>query len=224
MPTAPAIHTPLKLLPRGEYVGVNNDDPIRFYYWPVLGRMYRRRVELRLRELRGGERVLEVGFGSGLTFLNLREQYREIHGLDLTADTQAITRIFAAHGVATDLRNGSVLQMPYPDAHFDTVLLISILEHLKPHDQPRAFAEIKRVLKPGGQVVYGVPIERPMMVFMFRVLGYNLREHHFSTEQDVSRAAGELLEKVRIVQMRSTPPVMGAVYEVGHFVKRGAGQ
>jgi ubiquinone/menaquinone biosynthesis C-methylase UbiE len=109
--------------------------------------------------------------------------------------------------------------MPYPDNYCDTVLLISILEHLKPADQPRAFAEIRRVLKPGGQVVYGVPIERPLMVFMFRRLGYDIREHHFSTERDVSGAAGQAMEKVRVIQMSSKPPIFGPVYEVGHFVK-----
>jgi ubiquinone/menaquinone biosynthesis C-methylase UbiE len=107
--------------------------------------------------------------------------------------------------------------MPYPDHHFDTVLLISILEHLKPEDQPRAFAEIRRVLKPGAQVVYGVPIERPLMVFMFRRLGYDIRAHHFSTERDISAAAAQSLQKVRITQMLSTPPIFGPVYEVGHF-------
>ena len=207
----------LKLLPRGEYGGVNRDDPIRFYYWPILGRMYRKRVEMCLAECSGGERVLEIGFGSGATFLNLAEKYHEIHGLDLTANVDEVKRVFDARGIRTDLRNGSVLRMPYPDEMFDTVLLISILEHLKPHEQELAFREIWRVLKPGGQVVYGVPIERPLMVFMFRVLGYNIREHHFSTERDVSAAAERIFNPVSVTQMRS---LAGAVYEVGHFRKR----
>lgn len=76
----------LKLLPAGQYRGVNEKDPIRYYYWPVFGTLYRRRVELALAECRGGDRILEIGFGTGLTFLNLAEMYREIHGLDLTAD------------------------------------------------------------------------------------------------------------------------------------------
>jgi len=45
----------LKLLRREEYVGVNELDPIRFYHWPIIGPMYRRRVELCLGECRGGE-------------------------------------------------------------------------------------------------------------------------------------------------------------------------
>jgi len=207
----------LKLLPRNQYVGVNSLDPIRFYHWPIFGAMYRRRVELCLGECTGGDRILEIGFGTGMTFLNLHDSYREIHGLDLTADTAAVQKAFADRGIQTDLRQGDVLQMPYENEYFDTVLLISILEHLKPEDQARAVAEIRRVLKPGGQVVYGVPIERPLMVFMFRMLGCDIRKEHFSTEKDVAAAAEKMMQRVRIQQMTSRPPIFGPVYEVGHF-------
>lgn len=207
----------LKLLPPRQYAGVNRDDPIRFYSWPVLGKMYRRRVEMCLEQCSGGERVLEVGFGSGVTFLNLHEKYREIHGLDLTADINQVKRVFDERHIKTELCNGSVLEMPYADGMFDTVLLISILEHLQPSDQPRAFAEIRRVLKPGGQVIYGVPIERPLMVFLFRILGQNIRDHHFSTERQVAEAAGQLFDRVALHQLRGG--AAGAVYEVGHFRK-----
>jgi ubiquinone/menaquinone biosynthesis C-methylase UbiE len=208
----------LKLLPTSEYAGVNRHDPIRFYSLPVIGRMYRRRVEMCLAECTGGQRVLEVGFGSGVTFLNLHEHYREIHGLDLTADVDRVRKVFRERGIATELCNGSVLEMPYANDTFDTVLLISILEHLKPHEQEPAFREIARVLKPGGQVVYGVPVERWLMVFMFRLLGSNIREHHFSTEKQVSESAGKIFQSKRVTPLRS---LLGPVYEVGHFIKPG---
>ena len=217
--TTPTKPPSLKLLRRDEYVGVNDLDPIRFYHWPIIGAMYRRRVELCLGECRGGERILEIGFGTGLTFLNLHDTYREIHGLDLTADISTVQAAFAARHVQTQLRQGNVLEMPYEDNFFDTVLLISILEHLKPDEQFKAFAEIERILKPGGQVVYGVPIERPLMVFMFRMLGCDIRKEHFSTELDVSFAAQERFQKVRLIQMSSRPPIFGPVYEIGHFLK-----
>ena len=211
--------TRLRLLPHSEYVGVDRDDPLRFYFRPVLGRMYRRRIELCLAECKGGRRILEVGFGSGITFLNLSEMYEEIHGLDLNASVEQVSGLFNKKNIPTNLRNGSVLSMPYEDNYFDTVLLISILEHLKPSEQQQAFEEINRVLKPGGQVVYGVPIERPFMVFMFRLLGYNIREHHFSTEKDVSNTARNVLTQMRVVRMKSVPSIFGAVYEIGHFIK-----
>lgn len=209
----------LELLPYREYVGVDRDDPLRFYFRPVLGKMYRRRIVLSLAQCSGGRRVLEVGFGSGVTFLNLSRMYEEIHGLDLNASVEQVSELFEKKQIRTHLQNGSVLSMPYENDFFDTVLLISILEHLKPSELVKAFEEIRRVLRPGGQVVYGVPIERAFMVFMFRLLGYNIREHHFSTEKDVSEAAESVLEKVRIIRMKSVPAIFGAVYEIGHFRK-----
>ena len=213
----------LKLLPYREYAGVDRDDPLRFYFWPVLGKMYRQRVELCLAECTPGQRVLEVGFGSGATFPNLSELYAEIHGLDLSASVEDVAAVFKARQIETHLQNGSVLAMPYDDEFFDTVLLISILEHLKPAEQLQAFQEIRRVLKPTGQAIYGVPVERRFMVFMFRLLGCNIRKHHFSTEQDVRDAAANTLDEVRVIQMRGRPALFGPVYEIGHFVKRGPG-
>ncbi len=216
--------TSLKLLPQNQYRGVNDLDPIKYYYWPIFGKLYRRRVEMALAECRGGERVLEVGFGTGLAFLNLRGLYQEIHGIDLTADIQAVESVFKPYDIPLFLRKGDVLHMPYQDNTFDTVLLVSILEHLQPDDLRQALREIKRVLrspdtvsgKPGGQVVYGTPVERPFMVFMFRLLGHDIRKEHFSTEKQTAEAASEIFQKVRIKALRS---VIGPIYEVGHFVK-----
>lgn len=209
----------LKLLPAETYKGVNQYDPIKYYYWPVFGKMYRRRVELALGECTGGERVLEVGFGTGLAFPNLHEMYREIHGIDLTADIEAVQSVFEPMGIPLFLEKGDVRNMPYPNDKFDTVLLISILEHLKPLELEQAFAEVKRVLKPGGQMVYGTPVEKPFMVFMFRLMGHNIRDEHFATEREIAAAAYKAFSKGRVIEMKSIPPVAGTVYTVGNFVK-----
>jgi SAM-dependent methyltransferase len=210
----------LTLLPKSAYRGVNSFDPIRFYYWPVLGSLYKRRVELCLEQCSGGKRVLEIGFGSGVTFLALNKMYQEIHGLDLTASSAEIASLFRSRGIDTHLSTGDVLDMPFADDYFDTVLLISILEHLRPDQLVTAFREIRRVLKQNGQVVYGVPVERPLMAFFFKVLGYDIRKFHFSTERDVSGAGEQVLDKVGITAMHARPALLGPVYEVGHFTKR----
>jgi ubiquinone/menaquinone biosynthesis C-methylase UbiE len=212
--------TNLKLLPKDQYRGVNHEDPIRYYYVPVIGGLYKKRVEMCLSECTGGERVLEIGFGTGLSFLNLHDMYGEIHGLDLTADIDAVKSVFDGVGVQTYLRQGNVLEMPYPDQYFDTVLLISILEHLKPDDQEKAFREIARVLKPGGQVVYGVPVERPFMVFMFRMMGVDIRTHHYSTEKDVFSAARNIFNKGGATDLMPFGGLLGSVYQVGSFKKK----
>lgn len=210
---------PLKMLPRNAYIAIDELDPLRFYFWPILGKMYRRRVELCLNECKEGQRVLDIGYGSGINFLNLNDKYEEIHGLDLDSPPEKTTAIFESYDIEIQLKQGDVLDMPYPDEHFDTVLLISILEHIKPEEQDIAFREIKRVLKPGGQVVYGAPVERPLMNLAFWLLGANIRDHHFSTQEDIADAAHEVFEEKKIIKMYGAVGLLGQVYEVGHFIK-----
>lgn len=207
----------LRLLPLDAYRGVNSADPLRFYFWPILGSFYRRRVEMCLDRCGGGARVLEVGFGSGLSFLNLAEKYAEIHGVDLTADADEVTAVFRERGLEARLLAGSVLALPYASATFDTVLMISILEHLRPDQQGPAFEEIRRVLRPGGEAVFGVPVERGLMRLIFSGLGVDIREHHFSTDGQVVAAARAGLGDGRIERLGL--PGLGAVYVVGHFLK-----
>lgn len=209
----------LKMLAPGEYASHPTFDPIKFYRLPVFGKLYRRRVEMCLAECTGGERVLEVGFGSGVTFLNLSEMYREIHGIDLTSPVDVVASVFEKRRLPVFLQTGDVLEMTYADDYFDTVLLISILEHLKPADLALAFKEIFRVLKPGGQVVFGVPVDRRLMIVAFRLLGYDIGLHHFSSEKEVVAAAGSCFGDGRVVVMKS---LFGPIYEVGSFVKNAA--
>ena len=208
----------LKMMSLENYIGVDRYDPIRLYRLPFVGGIYRGRVEKCLNCLSGGERILEVGFGSGVTFLNLSGMYKEIHGLDLTADVEAIMSSFRKLGMHLSLKNGNVLQLPYPDGYFDSVLLISILEHLKPGLLAGAFREIHRVLKPHGEVVYGVPVERKLMNYAFLLLGSNIKEHHFSGQDQVASAAGSVFKGVNVSDICIWP--FGKLYEVGRSVKR----
>jgi predicted SAM-dependent methyltransferase len=93
------------------------------------------------------------------------------------------------------------------------------LEHLKPMELELAFKEIYRVLKPGGQVVYGVPVERPFMVSMFRILGTDIRTHHFSTDKEIYQAALKVFTQQKIQKMVGPMGLFGQVYEIGHFKK-----
>ena len=66
----------LRLLPYSNYVGINRDDPLRYYYWPVIGKMYRRRIELCLGECKGGDRGLVLV----LHFLTLMKCIKQFMG------------------------------------------------------------------------------------------------------------------------------------------------
>jgi SAM-dependent methyltransferase len=47
------------------------------------------------------------------------------------------------------------VQMPFPDGHFNSVSMIGVLEHI--HDQDHIINELKRVTRPGGEILFAVP-------------------------------------------------------------------
>lgn len=174
----------LQMLAPAEYVRIEN-DPTPYYSVPFLGSLYRKRVTRCLSLLPAGRRVLEVGYGTGVSFLNLGRKFDQIHGIDLHDYAQDVSCSFASAGLNLHLRQGSVLSLPYESDSFDAALAISIHEHLLVEDQQAAFAEVRRVLRPGGCYVIGVPGLNPLMVAAFYALGWKIRRHHHSSEKQV---------------------------------------
>lgn len=100
-----------------------------------------------------GKRVLEIGLGQGAESEQLIRRGARWSGLDLTSES--VQRVRARLTVRDlrydDLRQGSALQIPWPDDTFDLVFSHGVLHHIP--DIRAAQAEIHRVLKPGGTLV-----------------------------------------------------------------------
>lgn len=84
----------------------------------------------------------------------------------------------------------SVYDIPFPDASFDNVLCMSVLEHLE--DPPRAIAEMRRVLKEGGRIIVSTPFLFPLHDApgdYWRFTAYGLR--HLFVAWDIETVKGE---------------------------------
>lgn len=109
-----------------------------------------------------GKSALDAGCGSTAKLLIALHGMgcRDLHGFDLDTDfIPTAQQALAQHGATAELRSGSVLEIPYPDATFDFVSCHGVLVHLNElAEVPRAFAELARVTKPGGLLytVFGV--------------------------------------------------------------------
>jgi SAM-dependent methyltransferase len=58
-----------------------------------------------------------------------------------------------------EIHRGSVLDLPFPDNTFDGATMFEVIEHIPPHSEPRAMAEIYRTLKPGAWFLLSTPFE-----------------------------------------------------------------
>jgi len=103
----------------------------------------------------GERRVLDVGCGHG-HFLGLLQSLgaraSNLHGVDLLAERIAYAR---SHHPGIRFSVGNAGELAYPDHFFDLVLLFSVLTSiLDPEMRKRVAAEVTRVLKPGGAILW----------------------------------------------------------------------
>lgn len=93
-------------------------------------------------------RVLEIGFGTGWLMNEFVRAGAEVHGIDLSRSHEALCRHrFRDHPV--QLQIASAENIPYPAGSFDLVAAWGVLHHAS--DDARCYAEVHRVLKPGGR-------------------------------------------------------------------------
>ncbi|WP_439681202.1 class I SAM-dependent methyltransferase [Embleya sp. MST-111070] len=110
-----------------------------------------------LGKIRPGERVLDMGCGTGRFTVPMAERGARLSGLDISRSMLDVAeRKLSERGLAADLREGDMAAIPFPDASFDTVTSMLALMHIPIADRPAVFAEVRRVLRPGGRMLLGV--------------------------------------------------------------------
>ena len=101
--------------------------------------------------------VLDMGCGTGRLTLPMARQAGSVTGMDLTAGMMAeASRKAQADGLDVRFQQGDMAAMPFPDDSFDVVVCMLALMHVPPEDRGRVFAEVRRVLRPGGRLLIGV--------------------------------------------------------------------
>lgn len=162
---------------------------------------YTKRFSEALTYLTPHTRLLDIGAGYVYPELLSRLMARNIAywTLDIDERTTEHTRsVFAAHGLdPAQARTGVNTELPYEEASFDAVFSSHCLEHSS--DLSRTFAEIRRVLKPGGYLMFAVPFgwdDAEEHVYAMNIdqwlgmterSGFELMSHHIGRVYDPAR-------------------------------------
>ncbi|HXW10910.1 MAG TPA: class I SAM-dependent methyltransferase [Steroidobacteraceae bacterium] len=98
-------------------------------------------------------RILEVGFGTGMNLAHYPPEVTRIEALDPDVDLDRYSRPrIAAARIDVDFHHFDASRLPFDDANFDTVVCTLTLCSIP--DVARALAEIRRVLKAGGEFLF----------------------------------------------------------------------
>ena len=108
--------------------------------------------------------MLEIGAGDGFQLELLKNRFERVFAVDPEVTPAA------ANGFAKCVAEA----LPFRDGSFDLVISSSVVEHLA--DRQRAFAEMRRVLRPGAYAAHIVPTRWwKLTSLVFNPLGYPLR-------------------------------------------------
>lgn len=193
-------------------------DPIRYHYQPVIRYFMNCRLAMALTLLAGRrfKRLLDAGFGGGVFLLELARHAEELHGIDIHDHVDEVRRMVALAGTSVRLRRASIVATGYPDAFFDGVVSISVLEFVD--DLRGALAEIRRIVAPGGTIILGFPGEN-----LWTRLGYLVartpdpREVHRANYRMILAEAERELRPVRLLRFPAFLPPRSTLYFVAEF-------
>jgi predicted TPR repeat methyltransferase len=108
--------------------------------------------------VRPGERLLDMGIGTGLSSAPFARAGVQVHGFDGSGE---MLRVCESKGYAKELRQFDLreLPLPYPDATFDHVISHGVFHFFG--DLEAIFKEVSRVIKPGGIFAFSVALQTP---------------------------------------------------------------
>jgi ubiquinone/menaquinone biosynthesis C-methylase UbiE len=135
---------------------------------------YNKAKQVRYLGPRPGLRILDAGCGRGEILLACARAGALVAGIDYSEAAVDLTNEVLAEFPETDVRLGSVTELPWPDDTFDRILFSDVIEHLDAPQTVPALAELRRVLRPSGYLLvhtapnllfmrYGWPAVRPAL-------------------------------------------------------------
>jgi dolichol-phosphate mannosyltransferase len=134
------------------------------------------------REFPAGSKLLHAGCGSGQVDVDLHD-YAKIIAVDISVP--ALEIYTKENPKAFAVKHASILDLPFPDGSFDGAYNLGVVEHFEKDELRKIFAELHRVIRPGGKLVVfwphahatSVAVLNSMHWVMNDVLGKHVRLH-----------------------------------------------
>jgi SAM-dependent methyltransferase len=149
---------------------------------------------------------LDVGCGGGRTIQKLAAvaSAGKVYGIDYSAESVAVSRATNAAAIAAgrvEIQEASVSRLPFADGTFD--LVTAVETHYYWRNLIEDTREIRRVLKPGGELIIVAETYRRKHDPVYRLAMKALRAAHLTADEHRELLAAAGFEQVRIVERKN---------------------
>jgi len=184
---------------KGDVPITGDEDPLVYYYLPLISHFYRMRLAMPLNLLRNHhfKKLLDIGYGSGIFFPELARYAAQLFGVDIHQETAKVREALKKFSIDAELKTGDILDLPYRDESFDGIMCVSVMEHIR--DLGKAIAEMKRILTRDGMMIFGFPVRNRFTSSFYAAVGFDHKNHHPSDHRSILQALEEQLEIQRCI-------------------------
>jgi ubiquinone/menaquinone biosynthesis C-methylase UbiE len=167
-----------------------------------------KRLLLEQAGIAAGQRVLDLGCGTGTLVIQVKEWQpdAEVVGLDADPEMLAQARRKAERaGVELELTEGFSTALPYRDESFDVVLSTLFFHHLDPEPKRQTAREVFRVLRRGGEL-HVADLGRPQdpLMMVASVLSVRIFDGFSNTRDNVRGALPEIFAEFGLERAEET--------------------
>lgn len=218
----------LKICDLHTTLSTSDADGMRLYAlpsWHPMRMIFMKRLRLMLHlfdDYGAFDDLLEVGFGCGILVPELEARCRRYTGIDIHGHVGAVREALGYVGnarikfCATDVCN-----LPFKDESFDCIFSMSVLEHI--YEIDKAVSELNRILKPGGVLLVGFPIENLASNFILDIvknmIGFDRKLHHPTNHREILKCLSSRMELIESIPYPFSGNVNCSLFYTGIWSK-----
>lgn len=193
----------------------------RFYDLLIEQGMQEKKMKMQLvhqASLQSGQSVMDLACGTGTLALMLQQSQPGVHVIGLDADSKILSiakkKMQENRADSIHFVEGFSVQIPFSDNRFHHVFTSLFIHHLTMKKKLESFKEVRRVLKPGGQL-HVLDFEKPQNVLMRAAfLPVQFLDGFETTSPYVQGIIPDLLKKTgfaAIEETRQFPTIVGTL-------------
>lgn len=180
---------------------IDDKDPLKYYYNPLTRYFYRKRLIMAygLLEQRWYDKLLEIGYGSGIFLPALADRSRKLFAIDVHCKGKIVSQMLKKENRQALLVEGDASDISFKDDVFDGLVCISVVEHFE-NVEP-ILDEINRILRKDATAIIGFPVKNIVTDFFFRVVGFKTDEIHPSSHNTILEKINKTFNVVECLEM-----------------------